>query len=362
MLVIRTMNDVFRSLTNNIRARCDRLTDFNIGSALRTLSEAIAIQFEEFYYAIQQHTTQAIENSTYEAFGFEREMSAAASGVVTITFRDALTSELLIPAGTVFCTSSYYGYIYYQSKEDYTAEAGSLTADIEVVCTEIGEKGNVPAGAIETIVTSNSNISSVTNSNEFTSGREEETESSRRERFRLYVDSLSRGTEASLVYGALEVDGVEGAYVSSQSGVAYVYAHGANGTLPASLKSAIETNLENYRAAGIQVIVSPVIRRYVSFSVTITIRRGEDASVYRPIFLQLLQNRVNACKVGEGLYQMDLFSTVKSAYPDVVVNMTFNSDSTYSTFSDVAGSNGILIVAEREDTADPISVTCVNAV
>ena len=48
-LKIKSMYEVFNNLVEWITAKTDKITDFNVGSAIRTLTEAISIQFEEFY-------------------------------------------------------------------------------------------------------------------------------------------------------------------------------------------------------------------------------------------------------------------------------------------------------------------------
>ena len=50
-LKIKSMYEVFNNLVEWITAKTDKITDFNVGSAIRTLTEAISIQFEEFYIA-----------------------------------------------------------------------------------------------------------------------------------------------------------------------------------------------------------------------------------------------------------------------------------------------------------------------
>ena len=43
ILITRTMNDVFKSLSTHIMSRCSKLTDFRVGSALRTLVGVLTV-------------------------------------------------------------------------------------------------------------------------------------------------------------------------------------------------------------------------------------------------------------------------------------------------------------------------------
>ncbi len=93
---------------------------------------------------------------------------------------------------------------------------------------------------------------------------DEETPKDRKTRFQKYIQTLSRGTREAILYGALEVDGVQGAYVDDTwIGYVRLYAHDPSGDLPEPLRQAIIQNEENYRAAGIEVDVWAVNKVYV---------------------------------------------------------------------------------------------------
>lgn len=321
-LVIKSMNDVFKNLVNLTTARSDRLTDFNVGSALRTMYEAASIQFEEFYWAMAQNTQYAIENSVYEAFGFSQRVSLASTGTVTVTFNTALASEIAFPQGTVFCTSGDYGYIYFESTDDVFAEIGTIQIDIPVQCKELGTIGNIPEGAITTIVTSNPSISSVTNTEAFTNGTNAETKAERKTRFQQYIRSLGRGTADALVYGTLEVEGVTGAAVDdSYMGYVIVYAHDSDGNLSDELRKAIKDNLEYYRAAGIEVEVLPIVKHQIDVPVTVIVSDNVNTDTYAASITTLITNKLNAYVVGNSFYVSDIIASIKDAYMDTVINV-----------------------------------------
>ena len=100
-LKIKSMYEVFNNLVEWITAKTDKITDFNIGSAARTLTEAIAVQFEEFYFAMKQNVLWAIENAVYDSFGFELKSAQTAKGWVTVNFVEPLPSPVIFPQGTV---------------------------------------------------------------------------------------------------------------------------------------------------------------------------------------------------------------------------------------------------------------------
>ena len=321
-LKIKSMYEVLSNLIEWITSRTDKITDFNVGSAARTLSEAIAIQFEEFYFSMKQNVLYAIENSVYESFGFNLKIAEASSGYVTVAFEEPLPSSLTFPKGTVFCTAAVYGYIYFESTEEHYAEQGLISTMIPVQCKSSGTMGNIPAGAITTIVTTNTIIKSVSNESSFTNGVNEETSTERKRRFQNYIKTLARGTADAIVYGCLEVEGVAGAWCDDNYiGYVKLYAHNSDGELPDELRQKILANLQNYRAGGIEVEVLPIVKRPVDLSLRIMIGNDYDTETYNDLLYSLIVTHLNEYSVANNLYISDIIHTIKSAYEDIVINI-----------------------------------------
>lgn len=349
-LQIKSSYEVLKDLIDWTLAKTDQITDFNVGSAVRTLYEAIAIQFEEFYYAIKQNTDYAIENSIYDSFGFDLKLGTASTGYVTIAFEEPLPSTLTFPKGTMFCTSDVYGYIYFESTEDYYAERGLVSCMIPVQCKTEGKIGNVPSGAISTIVTTNEIIKSVGNEANFTNGTDIETSTERKKRFQNYIKTLARATADSIVYGCLEVDGVSGAWCDDHYiGYVKVYVHNSDGELPQELKEKVEANLENYRAGGIEVEVLPVVKTTIDVSVKVMIGNDYDTSTYSELISALLVNRLNEYQVSQSFYVADIIHAIKTAYDDIVVNVK------------VLDAKDIAVLSNAVIRAGDVKAECINA-
>lgn len=349
-LQLKSSYEVLKNLIDWTLAKTDQITDFNVGSAVRTLYEAIAIQFEEFYYAIKQNTDYAIENSVYESFGFDLKLGTASTGYVTIAFEEPLLSTLTFPKGTVFCTSDVYGYIYFESTEDYYAERGLVSCMIPVKCKTEGKIGNVPAGAITTIVTSNQIIKSVTNEANFTNGTNDETTTERKKRFQNYIKTLARGTADSIVYGCLEVDGVSGAWCDDNYiGYVRVYVHNSDGELPNDLRTKVQNNLQNYRAGGIEVEVLPVVKQTIDLSAKVMISNDYDTQIYSQLINDLITNTLDEYQVSQSFYVADIIHAIKTAYGDIVVNVKILDAKDTNIFN-----NKIVRAGE-------VKVECVNA-
>lgn len=348
-LQLKSMYEVFNDLVSWTTARTDRLTDYSVGSAIRTMYEAVSVQLEEFYFAMKQNTLYAIEESVYDAFGFSRREAVAASGYVTVYFKEELPSSYEIPAGTVFSTGPAYNYRTYASSEDIYAPAGSTAVLVPVECQTAGEVGNVPVGAIDTVVTSSTIIDHVGNTVSITNGVNEETSQERKERFRHYIRTLARGTRDAVLYGCLEVDGVAGAYVDdSYIGYVRVYAHDAAGELQDELRKAILANEENYRAAGIEVQVLPIVKKTVDLDITVMIEDGYDTTTYADLIKSIIWDSLENYTVSQGYYNATIIHTIMDAYDDVVVNIDINS--------------GKDVKVDKNELIRPgkISVACIN--
>lgn len=321
-LKIKSQYEVLKNLIDWTTSRTNKITDFNVGSGIRTLYEAVSVQLEEFYFRMKQAALYSITNSIYQAFGFERKVAGKSSGTVTITFLRALTSILVIPKGTLFSTNDVYGYVTFETVEDYTVKSGMSTAIIPVVCTKSGTIGNVPEGAISEIIPTNSIIQNVYNESAFTNGYEDETATEHKKRFQKYINTLSKATSSAILYGTLQVEGVTGAWVDDNYiGYVIVYAHNSDGNLPEELRDQIIKELIDYRAGGIEVEVLPIVKIPINQTLKIMIGDEYDTSEYNILIFNSLTRFFNDYSVGVNFHISDLLTFIKSSYEDVVINV-----------------------------------------
>ena len=321
-LQIKSHFELLTNLIDWITARTDKITDFNIGSAARTMTEAVSIQLEEFYYAMKQNVLYAIETSIYEAFDFDLRRESYATGYVTVEFTEPLPGDMSFKAGTIFSTSAAYNYLYYESTEDIYATVGTVSIMIPVRCKTAGIIGNVPANAIHFIVNGNPVIKQVYNATAITNGTDEETPYERKKRFQAYIKTLSRATRDAIIYGCLEVEGVTGAWLDDNYiGYARLYAHNSDGELPEELRQAILANMENYRAAGIEIEVLPIVTEKINLSLRIMIENDYNADTYDELIQDLIVDYMNQYTVASNFYLTDIIHAIKSAYEDVVINI-----------------------------------------
>lgn len=347
-LQTKSMYDVLTKFIGYVTNRTDKITDWNIGSAARTLAEAIAVQFEEFYYSMQQNVIWAIENGIYEAFGFKRKTATYASGYVSVVLEDYLPSDYFIDKGTIFNTSAETGYLAFEAVEDTVIPAGELSALIKVRCTKEGSIGNIDSSVLCSISEVNTTISTVYNSAAFTNGTDAETSTERRKRFQEYVRNLARGTAEAITYAALQVEGITGVWVDdSYIGYCKLYAHDSDGNLSDELKSALSSAVDDYRSAGIEVQVLSIIKRSVDINVKVMLDDDYDTDVYNNSIKMLIWRLLYEYTVSQSLYIADLIYNIKSAYSDEVINIVTDNE-------DIKINDNELIRPNN------ITVTCIN--
>lgn len=322
----KRMADVYSRLVDNTITNTSYINDFSVGSAMRAIYEAIAIEMETFYILTQENMQEAIANGIYSSFGFIPKPAIAAYGPVTISFNNTTQQDMILSRGSQFNSSNPSYTTVYTTQQDYTIPAGSLTADITVYCTIAGALGNVPVNTIDTMNSPLANVKGVTNSQAFQTGADAETPDAMRSRFQLFVKSLARGTVAAIEYGTRSVTNITGCYVEEQTGLITVYCHDANGNLDTNLQTSVVNNLANYKPGGIPVNVLPVTRLTTDVTVAVTLTdKTAITTSFQTQITNVIANYLNAMTAGQTLVLSDLSSIIKYVDRTNIYDISFTT-------------------------------------
>lgn len=282
---IKDFASITAGLINHARGVTTKLTDFAPGSVARTIMEAPAAEMEELYLQMFLGLREAIPTATFRTFDFPALPQAYATGFATVTADTAPTADLIIPKGTAFLASDGRSYA---ATRYVTWVAGALTVRVPVIAPEIGSTGNVVAGGIVSCAMFEDGY---TVSNEaITSGRDDETDEEREQRFAAYISSLSRGTITACQYAAstatvLNSSGEVLEYVTrtgltEEPGYVTVYIYGSGGLPSDDLVSAGQLLIDGtsgapgYRAAGVRVDVVAMSERSVTNAINVGMLDG----------------------------------------------------------------------------------------
>ena len=147
---IKKFSSIITSMINWVSSNTSKVTDFNPGSVVRTVLEAVAMELEELYYQLLQATQEAIEEAIYRTFNFPRNPSQKAGG--TIRFYRLTGTEVVVtvPLDTMVGTDTEPPLTYLTTSEEIipyltgTAMGGELVLKsagyVNCVAGDIGKQ------------------------------------------------------------------------------------------------------------------------------------------------------------------------------------------------------------------------------
>ena len=222
-----------------------------------------------------------------EEHGVSRRAAVAATGTIQITGTAGKVISSGLKVATEADTSSGIASIEFTTAADVTLDTNG-TGLVAITASEAGASGNIAAGKIVVLVTSNSNIKSVTNPAATTGGVDEEDDDSLRARYLEYV--RTPGTSGNITdyrQWAMSISGVSDAKVIplwNGPGTVKVVILGPNKMPPdASLVSSVQEYIAptntGERKAPIGATVTVVAAQSISISVVATVLLDSSVSV-----------------------------------------------------------------------------------
>ena len=267
-------------------------TDYNIGSVIRTYSEAVG-SVDEIEGAITtSQALQALVYSAYAAFNISPELAEPAVG--TVTFSTISTSPLppgisvVIPLNTIVQTITG---VQFNTTTTATLVSGTSTITVPIQAANPGLNTNVAAGTITQILTAVSYPLAVTNPAPTAGGQNAETAAETLARFVSYVSSLGLCSPLAVASACIGVSygqeivkyatcyepwiaEYEGGNPTPTAGFNPIIDNGS-GSASANLIAAVTAYLNNgngigYRPAGVPFTVLAVTPVYASIVVVAT--------------------------------------------------------------------------------------------
>lgn len=262
------------------------LTDYNIGSQVRTQAESIGAVAEIQGISSVALALQTIVFSAMSLVGVTQQGAISATG--SAMFTTALnnpppaTQSVAIPVGTLVQT---IGGVQFATTTGVTLLSGSTSVFAPIQATQGGTLGNVPAGAIVQLITGLSYPLTITNTTPTSGGRNAQTPQDAMTQVAAVFSSLVGGSPVSVADAVIGVTATgtnetvlystcfepwllaaPGSPASNQAGF-QVYIDNGQGTASAALISAattklngnINTNTPAFRPSGVPYTVMPDI-------------------------------------------------------------------------------------------------------
>lgn len=279
-----------QSMLNYVYRSDNALTDFNVGSVMRTMLGALAMEQEELYFRLWQGIQDAIKNSILQAFDFTPSAGSTATGTVKFVRETAALADITILEGVELTSSTG---IKYKTTQQVVLLLGATEITASVVSVLASSKSNLTViGARLQQIAPVYGISWVETSTILSGGEDIESYQAVLTRFREFIQTLSRSTLKAIEYGALTVklydaNGNITEQVKQAQAVDYIANKGLidvyidNGSGSASLDLIAETQkiidgyvendviTEGYKAAGTTVIVQSVSKIDVDVVITL---------------------------------------------------------------------------------------------
>lgn len=327
---IKDFSTLVADMILTARAHTDRISDYNIGSVARTLLESPALELDALYQAMYFGLLDAIPIAIYQGFNFTALPAQAASGYVVFTLDAALAEDLVIPAGTTLRQPG--DVLTYQTQSAATIPAGATTVTVRIAATVTGAGGNQNAHALLGYEVASVAGLTVDNPQAIGGGRDTETAEEQRARFIRYLQSLARGTPASLLFCAgqaqlLSLDGLvmERAYrvsLEETPGHVNLYVWNGVGQTSAELCTAISRQIEGYwdeetqqwipgyRPAGMRVDVEPMQEQAIPVTLELDAATSDRTAALQTAAVSALQTAILAEPVGGLLRPVELLNSV----------------------------------------------------
>lgn len=355
---IKSFDEIYKEMQNKVFGKVITATDANAGGVLCSLLEAVSRVIAEAYLHCQIGYAKYLNDLVEGAFGVKRKMGQKARGVVVFACEKGkpAESDIYISKGTEIAAGDT---VYITTKGAVIEKGSEETKNVPAEAKEVGEKGNVPAGAITTILSGlHSKVKSVVNHKAFENGTSAESEAELRKRFIHYL----RGLQRTNYYGVKEAALKAGAYhanvvlcappkdiatitkdTTAASGYVPITVRNANcavyvchkdGACPVDLLEDVRAMLEGtgtqtqpgYTPAGVRIAVAPIQidRRFNKSANNLEVKvksvmpdKQEALDTIRKTIIRFFQD----FEVGQSLILSDLIVAIRSLsfITDVVI-------------------------------------------
>lgn len=288
-----TFQELYDAGKTEAQTRQPSLTDFEPGSALDALAGAGAVLADDVlrvglhaWRAAYVDTATGVDlDRRIEDFGGPTRLMASAATVVLTITRGAYVGSYTLPVDSEITGEAPDGStVAFTTDGEAVLGVGAPSVTVQATCTATGRSGNVPPDTIDTYASLPAGLT-IGHDDRAAGGSEgepytDEGDDAYRSRYKLFLRAQQPGTVAALEYGALLVSGVSFAVVDestvdpeSESYVG-VYVGDDDGGSNDPMIAAVTLELENWRAAGIEVRVFGAEREELDFTITVTVREG----------------------------------------------------------------------------------------
>lgn len=314
------------------------------GDPLLALAEGDATQINwlqalcKAIYIFSRASTAQNEDldSWMNDFGFLRLAATKAKGQVELSLNTARTYSSVVPVGKIVQTLG--GAIQYQIIQDntqsawsdafggYVFQAGQTSIIVTAEALVAGSAYNVQPGQLAYFASSGTNADKVVNLASITNGVDAESDDQFRQRFILWINSLSKNTRPSIQAAVMSVEqGLNFNLAENtdqngnpRNGFFTVVVDDGSGNTPQPVLDLVTAAVEAVRGFTIEYTVVRATKLSVSASLNIKVNSGVSAQPIQQKVVGAIVDYINALKIGQTLYVYDLIGIALNADPNVL--------------------------------------------
>ena len=319
----KNYNTLLTEMKESAIAAGSGITDFNSGSNIMTVFEAVARPMEQAYIDTRNGYTNNLRAIPYSVFDFKQKPGQKATVDVKFTRNAALSSVSTIPSGTRVSNGSL---VFVTTANAIIGVGETVSDSVGAIAENVGLEYNVKENTITTIESNlSAEIVSVNNPRQAVGGTDAETQTQMLRRFKYYINGLQGSNRYGIMAGVLGIEGVRSVSIEEYFGTLYqgiynftVYVDDGTGSLTPQLKNQIEDLIngddteENpgLRAAGTNAFVTSATAYPITIALTATIYRVEEARVRNDITVKL-QEYINGLGIHENVVLSSIIVLLK---------------------------------------------------
>lgn len=269
-----------------------------------------------------------LDRLAYDRYGLTRKGASAALGGVVLTRASAALGAGSVPIGTKLTSLGGSEYITL-STGVFGAFDLAATAVVNVRAVQAGKVTQAAANTITKFATPSSLFDptiGVFNPASTAGGEDAEDDPTFRSRIRSFWTTARRGTLIAIEFGALTVPGVVSAQaievlngMGLPARLVNLYIADSSGVASTQLAQLVVSALDDYRAAGIPVVVNTSLPLLVSVQLRLTFAAGVDTVTLGNQICAALVEFINSLPVNGTLLISDLYTVLKRFAEDGLI-------------------------------------------
>lgn len=357
----KTLSELVELQIAAVKSRSSQVVNTTTGSVFRAILEAVAgvvlwLQALVLRVLAQSRASTAVGtelDSWMHDFSFNRLGSSKAVGTLTFgrTTTTPYSPRAVLRSGNTPATAkdpltnrsfrvtqdtSHANWS--DTDGGYVLAQGAASITVPVQAEDGGEASNLVAGAVTRLTTSTAGVDTVTNTADFSGGRDSETDDAYRARFLLFLHSLNRGTVDALGHGIKSIAAdMDHTVVSNetyadglqQNGYFYVVVDEGGGTLSDATKTKVEAIVDSYRPIGTAFTVFAPDNVTVDANASLSTTANAPANL-DTIALAAVKTYLSDLKLGENVSVTGVAHSLYNASSEItnVTGLTLNSNTT----------------------------------